>query len=267
MLSRQLSRDYCAGHMGRLRLFWGMLRGRDTILEATPMGIPVRISVRARREIRRVRAISKEAPLVQRMFEFLSDGDVIYDVGANIGLIALLLALHPSGRRSSAVHCFEPEPRNFRQLEGNIRANGLEDRVFTHRLALSDKSGEAELFIRGGPGEGRHSTVASEGASASIRIETETLSSFAGRTGRPPDLVKIDVEGAEGRVLEGMAPLLPDRGPRDLFIELHDKGEGELMPDGDTVASWLGGRGYRLAWEVERGRSRHQHYRRERSLS
>ena len=224
------------------------------------MGIALQLSIRASRELRRVRSISQEAPLIHRIFESLSGDDIIYDVGSNIGLIALVLALHPRGR-STVVHCFEPEPRNFAQLEGNIRLNGLTDRVFAHRLALSDRAGESELFIRGSPGEGRHSTVARGGSTASIRVETDCLAAFSGRAGRPADLVKIDVEGAEGRVLEGMGSLLPERAPRELFIELHDKGEGDSMPGGGTVRAWLEERGYSLAWESERGRSRHQHYR------
>ena len=246
--------------MDTLRLLWNRLRGRATLLDARPMGVALRLSVRARRELRRVRSISQEAPLVHRMFESLLEDDVIYDVGSNIGLIALVLALHPRGH-SAVVHCFEPEPRNFAQLEGNIRLNGLAGRVFAHRLALSDRLGESGLFIRGGPGEGRHSTVARGGSTASIRIETDTLAAFSRRAGAGPDLVKIDVEGAEGRVLEGMGPLLPEFAPREVFIELHDKGEGDSMPGGGTVRAWLEGRGYSLVWASQRGRTRHQHYR------
>ena len=103
--------------------------------------------------------------------------------------------------------------------------------------------------------------MAREGSTASIRIKTDSLAAFSGREGGRPDLVKIDVEGAEGRVLEGMGPLLPELAPRELFIELHDKGEGDSAPGGSTVRVWLEARGYALAWESERGRTRHQHYR------
>ena len=115
--------------------------------------------------------------------------------------------------------------------------------------------------MRGGPGEGRHSTVASEGSTGSIRIRTEPLAAFAARACRGPDVVKIDVEGAEGRVLGGMGPLFPAQPPRELFLELHEKGEGDAVPGGGTVRAWLERRGYTLAWASERGRSRHEHYR------
>ena len=246
--------------MDSFRLLWNRLRGRATLVDRSPMGISMRLSVRAARELRRIRSLPAEAPLLFRILESLSGGDVVYDVGANIGLVALVVALDPRGH-SCVVHCFEPEPGNFAQLAGNIRLNGLAHRVHAHRLALSDRAGEADLYVRGGPGEGRHSTVATEGSTASIRIRTEPLAAFAARAGRSPDVVKIDVEGAEGRVLDGMGPLFPARPPRELFLELHDKGEHDAVPGGSTVRAWLQRRGYALAWESDRGRSRHQHYR------
>lgn len=248
--------------MDSLRLIVNKMLGRETVLEVDLLGTPLRLAIEARREIRRVRSISKEAALVERMFEFLSNEDVVYDIGANIGLIGLLLARHSEGR-ASHVHCFEPEPRNFNQLQRNIAENGLTERVSAHQVALAERAGELELFIRGGPGEGRHSTVVPEGSTGSIRVRAETASAFAASVGERPDLVKIDVEGAEGRVLAGMTSLLRDHGhgPREIFMELHDKGDRDLMPDGTPIRAWLAEHGYALAWEFERGQSRHCHYR------
>lgn len=102
-----------------LRLVFNRLFGRQTILTADLLGQPVKLDITARRELRRARKISHETDLVMRMRECLQDGDTIYDIGANIGLISLLMALHPSGSNSK-VHSFEPEPRNFGQLKKNI---------------------------------------------------------------------------------------------------------------------------------------------------
>ncbi len=246
--------------MDTLRLLLNKLLGKDTVLDFEPLGIPLRLSIEARREIQRVRAISEEAALIERMFDCLHDGDTIYDIGANIGVIALLLARHPKGGRSR-VHCFEPEPRNFEQLLKNISHNDLSQRVSAHRLALSDRSGELDLFVRGGPGEGRHSTVASDGSTGSIQVSADTASSFASSSGELPDVVKIDVEGAEGRVLAGMSELMARGRPREIFMELHPKGERDRMPDGRTIEAWLGERGYHQVWRFQRGRSVHCHYR------
>ncbi len=246
--------------MDHLRLLVDRIMGRETILDLRLLGVPVRLVVKARREVRRAHSISKEAGLVERMIEFLTDGDIVYDVGANIGVIGILLASCDKGRRSR-VHCFEPEPSNFEQLGRNIVENELAGRVSAHRLALTDTPGELELFVRGGPGEGRHSTVESEGSTGSVRVAADTGDAFAASTGEAPDLIKIDVEGAEGRVLAGMSELIAAHRPREIFMEIHRKGEGDRMPDGTGIGPWLAGCGYGLTWELDRGGSRHCHYR------
>jgi FkbM family methyltransferase len=246
--------------MDTLRLWANRLLGRETILEVELFDALLRFSIKARREIRRVRSLSDEFEFIERMLQCLSPGDVVYDVGSNIGVTALLLGGHPDPA-PARVYCFEPEPRNFDQLLRNVRLNELDDRIEAHRLALSDRAGELALFVRGGPGEGRHSTVVKGRSTHSIAVDASTAADFARERGEPPDFVKIDVEGAEGRVLQGMEPLLREKRPRDLFLEIHPKGDEDRMPDGTSISRWLGERGYRLAWERERGRSRHRHYR------
>jgi FkbM family methyltransferase len=243
-----------------LRLLWNRLLGRETLLDVQPMGTPLVLSVRARREIRRARSIAAEAALVGRMLDFLAEGDVIYDVGSNIGIIGLILARNDKGT-GSRVYCFEPEPRNFEQLRRNIALNSLGERVQAYQIALGDREGEAELFVRGGPGEGRHSLVSKKGSTGSIRVAVQTGLAFSEASGDPPDLIKVDVEGAEGRVLAGMEPLVADRRIREIFLELHDKGDRDRMPTGETIDEWLAARGYRKVWEHGRTISRHCHFR------
>lgn len=247
--------------MDTIRLLLDRMRGRETVLELDLLGIPMRLAVAARREIRRAREISEESALLDRMFESLTDRDVVYDIGANIGLIAMLLARNPHGR-DVRVHAFEPEPRNFRQLERNLSLNELCDRVTPHALALGSEPGEIDLFVRGGPGEGRHSTVESRGSTGSIQVPVTTAAAFSRANCAPPDVVKIDVEGAEGRVLAGLQPLFDDARPRDIFFELHPKGERDRMPEGESIHGWLEQHGYVLRWDHVRGAGRHCHYRR-----
>ena len=246
--------------MSSLRLMVNKILGRETILDFDVLGTPLRLAVESRREIRRAHATSKEVDFVGRMFEALREGDVVWDVGANIGVISLLLAGHTKGG-SSRVHSFEPEPQNFDQLVKNIAANDWTDRIVAHQLALGDHAGEIELFVRGGPGEGRHSTVESGGSTGSIRVPLDTAAAFASTHAAPPDLMKIDVEGAEGRVLSGMDALLRESRPRDLFLEVHPKGEGDRMPDGTTIHDWLVERGFERVWDSAHGSRRHCHYR------
>lgn len=246
--------------MSYVRFFINRLLRRDTVLACEFQGHPFRLSVAARREIRRAKELNHETALIERILAHLQEGDILYDVGANIGVISLLTALHPSGA-SSRIHAFEPEPRNFNQLSRNIGLNGLSDRVVPHPLALGASAGEAELYVRGTAGEGRHSMAEARGSTGSIRIPVSTAAAFARESGEPPDIVKIDVEGAEGQVLSGMADLLRERKPRELFMEIHPKGDGDRMPDGGRIHDWLTALGYTLAWDHQRRSGQHRHYR------
>ncbi len=246
--------------MNGIRYLVNRVRGREMVVSVDLLGRPALISVAARRELARVRSVSTEVDLLGRLLEHVEPDDVAYDIGANIGIVSLLLALHrdPGAGR---VHAFEPEPVNFDRLRRNIELNDVADRIVPQRLALGAGQGEAELFVRPGAGEGRHSLATAAGSRGSIRVPLDTITGFARSSGEPPDLLKVDVEGAEGQVLEGLDGLLPVHRPRELFIEIHPKGGGDAMPDGQPIHDWLAERGYDLSWE-RRERSRIQrHYR------
>lgn len=245
--------------LAELRLPLARLLGWDTRVDVDFDGERIALDITSRRELSRAASVADEAPLLRRMLEHLREGDVVFDVGANIGLVSLFMAGHPVGRHCR-IHSFEPEPRNFARLLRNIEINGFGDRVQAHPVALGPESGEAELFIRGGAGEGRHSLVAKKGSTGSIAIEMTTASAFARSTGEPATVVKIDVEGAEGRVLAGMEAMLRETPPREIFLEIHPKGEGDRMPGGALIDDWLGEQGFSRVWEERRGSGLHRHY-------
>ena len=66
--------------MDSLKLLINRLLGRPTTIEVDLLGQPVKLDIVARRELRRARKISHETDLVERMREYLTDGDVVYDV-------------------------------------------------------------------------------------------------------------------------------------------------------------------------------------------
>jgi FkbM family methyltransferase len=243
-----------------LRFLIDRLRGRETLMRVDLAGRPAVLSISGLRELKRAREIGEEAELHARMLAHLQADDTVLDIGANIGVVSVMLALHRP-RGGGRVHAFEPEPVNFGRLERNLALNSLEGGVVPHRLALGAAEGEAELHVRPGAGEGRHSLTSSRGATSSVRVPLATMASFADGAGAAPDLVKIDVEGAEGEVLAGMAGLLPDRRPRDIFVEIHPKGGGDRMPSGETIHDWLEARGYALVWERRDGSRSQRHYR------
>lgn len=246
--------------MNLFRFYLNKLTGKPSVFEFTLLGQSVTLGIAAPREIRRAREIEIESELVQHMRGVLREGDTIFDIGANIGLISILLANGEKGAQSQ-VYSFEPEPRNFHQLSNNISLNGLVERVHPHQLALGASEGKVDLHIRGSEGEGRHSIATSKGATDAISVELTTMANFCQRENVRPNIIKIDVEGAEGQVLAGMDGLLQDAAPADVFLEVHPKGDGDLMPDGSTIQDWMLARGYELAWNNVRGSGEHRHYR------
>jgi FkbM family methyltransferase len=169
-------------------------------------------------------------PEVQRALqEFVEPGQVVYDVGANIGFFTLLLArlVGPGGR----VFAFEPMPENAVALRHNVALNGLAN-VTVVQKAVSSESGTAQLLLS--PHSAFHS-LDLEGASkrdvlgpksGEISVETITLDEFVAEDPvRVPDLIKLDVEGAEVIALEGMRRVLESAQPL-LLCELHGTHDG-----------------------------------------
>ncbi|MFO1350233.1 MAG: FkbM family methyltransferase [Gammaproteobacteria bacterium] len=139
-------------------------------------------------------------------------GQTVYDVGANVGFyIALAARLVGAAGR---VLAFEPEPRNQGYLRRHLALNGMNRQVQVIEAAVAERSGRGYLRDTTNPAMG---ALAEEGAPVAL----VALDDFAARRGvRPPDLIKIDVEGAESRVLQGAARLLADARPA-LILAAH----------------------------------------------
>jgi FkbM family methyltransferase len=175
--------------------------------------------------------------------EALRPGGIVVDVGANHGYFTVLAAalLGPTGR----VEAFEPNPAVADALAEVLARNGVAGRVSVHRVALSDREGQAELFVSVSPGnDGLSSLLASDDAlkqgvlraDHSVRVPTLTFDAFAERAGLGRvDLLKLDVEGAETLVLRGMERTLAERPPRLIVCE--------TFPD-DPVTPLLAAHGY-----------------------
>lgn len=129
------------------------------------------------------------------------------DVGANTGAYSLLACtVNPHIQ----VVAYEPVPRVYERLVANVACNHLQHRCTTRQAAVSDRTGTAELHVP-------RSLVPSSAsldqhgfrniAGELIEVEVTTLDDDCS-VGRPVDLVKIDVEGFEDKVLAGMSRIL-----------------------------------------------------------
>jgi FkbM family methyltransferase len=165
-----------------------------------------------------------ELHLQKAIVKFVHYGDTVYDVGANLGYVALSLAkqVGPSGK----VAAFEPVPQNLRLLRENIEENQLTN-IEVFDVAVSDEEGEA--LIRIPESLSMASLIWHTENSTCIQHATRTIAiDDLVQTGRLafPTFVKIDVEGAEALVVRGMRRTIVSAKPV-LFIECSDSGREE----------------------------------------
>ena len=138
-----------------------------------------------------------------------------FDIGANVGLISLLLA----DKIQHAI-LFEPNPIAAARARENIVLNQLGFEV--QELALSDQCGVVELENAGGVDSCNRTVAGFTTAVPSISVPRNTLDSFLAERGALPapiSVVKIDVEGHENCVLRGMLGLLENHRPRLVMFE------------------------------------------------
>lgn len=145
----------------------------------------------------------------------LQPGDVVLDIGANIGWYSLILnSMAPKG---VDIFAFEPHPDNLSLLKENVRRNSASS-VTVVPCAVSDHPGEQDLFVYSGANTGRHSLLPINDGEK-IRIATITLDEFWTKQNlgdRIPRFIKIDIEGYELVALRG-APRVLSRCPAVLF--------------------------------------------------
>lgn len=134
----------------------------------------------------------------------ISEGDVILDIGANIGYFTLLFARW-AGKKGK-VFSFEPDPANFALLKKNVEVNGYENVVLVNK-AVSDKTWKSKLHLSE-ENKVDHRIYNSHDGRKSVEIQSMRLDDyFKGYKGKV-DFIKMDIQGAEGRAVKGMPDLL-----------------------------------------------------------
>ena len=215
------------------RGYYWWARPAGGILELEIAGVPVQFHVRNPEELRLLESAGGaggEQRVLEVLVEFLQPGDVVYDVGGNVGLFSTVLAKTVGS--TGVLVTFEPQAQNFLHLQENLKLNGLSNfRCF--RKALGDRSGKATLYaskVIGNSSLLQHGMPEAAGETVEVIIGDE----FVEAEGVPlPRAVKIDVEGFELAVLQGLRKTLAQPRCELVCCEVHPS----LLPQGVAPAA------------------------------
>jgi len=167
-------------------------------------------------------------------------GDVVYDIGANVGAYSLYAGRRLQGRsinKSGKVYAFEPAFSNFFPLCRNIEANNLNSTITPFPLALGNDRYETRFFLQSTTtGEALHGLgyPKSEGSEFEAKfqqgISVTPLDLFVENSDiRFPNHLKVDVDGSELDIIKGATSVLKDPRLKSIMIEINtDLSQGAI---------------------------------------
>lgn len=153
--------------------------------------------------------------------EFSKKDPVILDCGANVGMATIYLKkLFPD----SKITCVEANPYTFELLKKNISENNLKD-VEAINVALSDSDGSIDIFVGNNKSSLRVSIFEERSGGDTVPVKAMKLSELFLK--HKPDIVKIDIEGAEIQVVQELKASNTINLPEQYMVEYHHNIEGQ----------------------------------------
>jgi FkbM family methyltransferase len=166
----------------------------------------------------RTRAFSKEPETVKWIEDVFSQNSVLYDIGANIGAYSLIAA---KTGKFEKIYAFEPVPTTYQNLVKNVLLNNA-DQVIPLNVAISNKLGISKFGLESlKAGGARHSGLLNSDDLIQINVLCLDLNVLVSQIGLSlPTHVKIDVDGAELYVLEGIRSAFISQNVKSVLIEV-----------------------------------------------
>jgi FkbM family methyltransferase len=165
--------------------------------------------------------------------EFMKEGDLVFDIGANYGLYTKVMSNYVG--KSGFVYSFEPIPETFKYLSNNIKKLDL-DNVEAFNVAISDQKGKVFMEVPKFENSGENFYEARiverpDNKLINYEINTISLDDLVKEHQFKPAFIKCDVEGHEWNVIKGAINLLANFGPV-LLIEIN---QPLIEPDINTT--------------------------------
>jgi len=170
--------------------------------------------------------LTKEPDTIKWIDDHVRRGDVLYDIGANVGCYSLYAAI----KKNAQVVAFEPEASNYYFLNRNIQRNKVGDKIMALNIALNDKDMVSYLNLGGlRPGRSGHSFHESKDANhrdflphfrqgvLGLRLDNLVRNYHLPF----PNHIKIDVDGNEHKIIAGMRIILADKRLKTVAIEVN----------------------------------------------
>lgn len=203
-------------------------------------------------ERQRIVGCGDEPEYLRAMLAVLRPDDILYDIGANVGLVAL----HAAQRCRTVA--FEPDPAFLARLRRNLELNPNVS-VEVLPVAISDNDGTATLFTDGTEGNSP-SLVHQRAEKDAVEVGTQTLDTLVASGAIPaPTVLKLDIEGAEILALRGAKQVLQaPTAPRALLLEVHDSLLPGFGSSADEVLALVREAGYSsVQYQARRGDQQH----------
>ena len=192
-------------------------------------GEKIKVDITNSRDLTRVKAyVTKEPDTLDWLTNYISKGDIFYDIGSNIGLYSIYAVKKHEDKIK--VFAFEPESQNFATLNRNIYLNYMSPSITAYCLAISNKAEQDKLYIRNNlrSGEAIHgykSPADDQGNSFNpVHIQGASSISLDELCYKHnidfPNHIKIDVDGQEYQIILGAKKTLFDKRLESICIEI-----------------------------------------------
>jgi len=205
---------------------------------------------------KRLRSLFTKEPITLAWIDTFREGETLYDIGANVGMYTIYAAV----MRNASVYAFEPEALNYAELNKNIFLNDLHRQVFGYCVALSDVDRADYLLLSDfGLGISYHDFEENSWTEDknfapdwSVSKDNRRAQGCIGKRldslvsdGLPvPDHIKIDVDGLEHRVVEGMIDTLRNEKLKTVLIEINFDNPKNL-----EIVDRMTNLGWRYSWD------------------
>jgi len=166
--------------------------------------------------------------------------DVLFDIGGNIGVISMILA--KKMKPGSVIYSFEPAPLSYKYLADTARVQKGNARIVPVNNAVSNNNGKL-YFTNDGNSCTNH--IAAENEAGTISIDAITIDVFCSKNLVIPQVMKIDIEGAEYWALEGMQQVLKNNNCH-VLVEIHESYLRDNNITGKMFGSLVDAIGYKV---------------------